>query len=36
VIAHDRATKNLAPDVAIVLRDGSGIIDTVTAAPKVE
>ena len=37
VIAYDRATKNLAPDVAIVIRDGSGIIDTVTGgAPKVE
>jgi hypothetical protein len=30
VIAYDRATKDLAPDVAVVLRDENGIIDTVT------
>ena len=36
VIAYDRATKNLAPDFAVVIRDASGIIDTVTSALKVE
>ena len=28
VIAYDRATKNLAPDFAVVIRDASGVIDT--------
>jgi hypothetical protein len=36
VIAYFRATKNLAPDFAVVIRDASGIIDTVTSALKVE
>ena len=36
VIAYDRATKDLAPEVAVVIRDASGSIDTVTSALKVE
>jgi len=36
VIAYDRATKNLAPDFAVVIRGARGIIDTVTSALKVE
>ena len=36
MIAYDRAAKNLAPDFAVVIRDASGIIDTVTSALKLK
>ena len=30
VMAYDRVAKSLAPDVAVVIRDENGIIETVT------